>query len=254
MVADKEVKGTTAQQTIDFLTQNPSFFNDHSELLLELSLPHKNGNVISLWQKQLEVIRSEFDALKKDTVNTEQQLATLINIVDKNEKLSICLHRLSLRLFFKREVEAAVCEAVNTLRAQFPANQIIIRLFPPYAELSQTASPVNAEDRLLKTLIASLFDSGNPDCGPFSEMIKKALFGNFSKRIRSAVVMPLSFNTQKIGLLLLGSPRADAFVPGKGVMLLVQFGELIAVSIAACAQYQKDLWILPKPAKSSSQH
>ena len=240
MAEKKKTPNIDEQQVADFLTRNSSFFNDYPKLLLELSLPYKDGKVLSLSQKQVEVLRTEVATLKKETAHMEQRLASLMKVVDKNEKLTICLHRLSLKLLFKREVEAVVCEVVETLRMQFPANQIIIRLFSPYSELSQTALPVDEKDPVLKTLLSSIFNSGKPDCGPFSWVHKKVLFGNFALRIRSAVVMPLQFNKQKIGLLLLGSPRAEAFVPGKGAMLLVQFGELIAVAIASCTQNSID--------------
>ena len=89
-------------------------------------------------------------------------------------------------------------------------------------------------------LLTTIFKNDKPDCGPFNSAIQKALFGNFSQRIRSAIAMPLRFNNQKLGLLLFGSPRPDAFAPGKGTMLLVQFGELIAAAIAAHSKNQKD--------------
>ena len=240
MTEKKKTTGIDERQVVDFLTRNTSFFNNHPKLLTELSIPHKDGKVLSLSQKQVEVLREEVGLLKERAVHTEQKLGTLMNIVDKNEKLSICLHRLSLKLLLRQEVEAVVSETVKTLRSQFPANQIMIRLFPPYAELSKTAQPLDAKAPILKTLLSSVFNTDKPDCGPFGSVIQKALFGNFARRIQSAVVMPLRFNNKKIGLLLLGSSRSDTFIPGKGTMLLVQFGELIAVAIAACTRARVD--------------
>ena len=240
MAKQSKTKGIDEQQVVDFLIRNTDFFNDHPELLLELSLPYKDGKVISLSQKQVEVLREAVSMSQKKVLHMEQRIDALINVVKENERLSICLHRLSLKLLHKQEVEAIIYETIKTLRAQFPANQIIIRLFSPYSDLSKTAQPLDAKDPALKILLASVFKADQPDCGPFGGTVQKALFGNFSQRIRSAVVMPLRFNNQKLGLLLFGSPRPDAFAPGKGTMLLVQFGELIAAAIAACAKNQKD--------------
>lgn len=232
--------GIDKKQVADFLIRNTDFFNEHPELLTKLSLPYKDGKVLSLSQKQVEVLREAVEQSQKKMLHMERRLGTLVDIVKENERLSICLHRLSLKLFHKREVEAIIYETVKTLRAQFPANQIIIRLFSPYSELSKTAQPLDAKDPVLKMLLASVFKADKPDCGPFGNTILKGLFGNFARRVRSAVVMPLRFNNQQLGLLLLGSPRPDAFAPGKSTMLLVQFGELIAVSIVACEKNQED--------------
>ena len=239
MASKSKTANIDEKQVIDFLNRNMAFFVEHPELLSELSFPHKDGKVLSLSQKQVEVLRTEVALLQKKVLRMEEKIGTLVNIVKENERLSICLHRLSLKLLHKHEVEAIISETIKTLRAQFPANQIVIRLFPPYSDLSKTAQSLDAKDPILKMLLASVFKSDKPDCGPFGGAVQKALFGNFAQRIRSAIVMPLRFGNKKVGLLLFGSPRADAFTPGKGTMILVQFGELLAGAVAACTNNQK---------------
>lgn len=240
MVKKSKEQNIDEQQVADFLIRNTDFFNEHPELLIELSLPYKDGKVLSLSQKQVEVLREATSLSQKKVLHMEQRIEALVNIVKENERLSICLHRLSLKLLHRQDIEAIIHETIKTLRAQFPANQIVMRLFSPYSDLSKTAQPLDVKEPALKTLIASVFKTDKPDCGPFGNIVLKALFGNFAQRIRSAVVMPLRFNNQKLGLLLFGSPRSDTFAPGKGTMLLVQFGELIAVAIAASLKDQKN--------------
>lgn len=236
MVANKKTANTDEQQVIDFLTRNPDFFGDYPSLLTKLSLPGKDGKILSLSQKQTEVLRTEVGLLHKKVSRLEREIEMLVAIVKDNERLSVCLHRLSLKLLHKREVETVVSETIRTLRTQFPANQIIIRLLPPYYALTETAQPLDAENPMLRILLSSIFKTAKPDCGPFTGVVQKALFGNFAQRIRSAVVMPLQFNNKNLGLLLFGSPRADAYTPGKGTMILIQSGELISAAIAACEQ------------------
>ena len=240
MVAKNKTTNIDEQQVIDFLTRHTDFFNEHPELLLKLSLPYKDGKVLSLSQKQAEVLRMETTSIRKKYSQLEQEITTQIDIVKENERLSICLHRLSLKLLHKQDIESIVSETIKTLRAQFPSNQIIISLLPPYSDLSKTARTLDTNDPILKALLASVFKINKPDCGPFGSAAQKALFGNFAQRIRSSVVMPLRFYNQKLGLLLFGSPRPNAYVPGQSTMLLVQYGELIAAAIAACAKTLKD--------------
>ena len=240
MSEKKKTENIDAQQVADYLIENTNFFNEYPNLLIEISLPYKDGKIISLAQKQVDVLREDVISLKMRSAQSEKKIDEVINTVKENERLSICLHRLSLKLLHKQEVEAAVSETIKTLRAQFPANQVVIRLLPFYAKQSKTAQPLDLEDPILKTLLESIFKAGKPNCGPFNLAIQKALFGDFAKRIRSAVIMPLKFKKKRIGLLLLGSPHANAFAPGKGTMLLVQFGELIAAAVSACSQNKVD--------------
>ena len=240
MAAKNKTASIDEQQVIDFLTQHTNFFNEHPELLLKLSLPYKDGKVLSLSQKQAEVLRMETVSIQKKYDRLEEEITTQINVVKENERISICLHRLSLKLLHKQEIESIVSETIKTLRAQFPSNQIVISLLPPYSNLSKTARTLDANDAVLKTLLASVFKLNKPDCSPLGSAVQKALFGNFAQRIRSSVVMPLRFHNQKLGLLLFGSPRPNAYTPGQSTMLLVQYGELIGTAIAACAETQQN--------------
>ena len=133
MVAKNKTTNIDEQQVIDFLTRHTDFFNEHPELLLKLSLPYKDGKVLSLSQKQAEVLRMETTSIRKKYAQLEQEITTQIDIVKENERLSICLHRLSLKLLHKQDIESIVSETIKTLRAQFPSNQIIISLLPPYS-------------------------------------------------------------------------------------------------------------------------
>lgn len=231
MKKDKTIPLMCEEQVTDFLLQNPSFFNHHPYLLTELNLPQKNGKIIPISQKQLMVLREENAVLQNQQAQLEQKISTLIEIVKNNEALSVCLHRLSLKLIAASNVETIISETLPLLKKQFPANQILIRLFAPFSDLSDTALTLDKQDPVLEMLLTSMFNVGRPDCGPFGGAVKKALFGNFAQRISSAVAMPLYTENHKLGLLLFGSPRVDAFAPGKSTMILVKCGELIATTI-----------------------
>ena len=116
MTKTTKITNIDEQQVVDFLTQNTAFFNEHPKLLIELSLPYKDGKVLSLSQKQVEVLREAVSVSQKKTLHMEQRIETLVDIVKENERLSICLHRLSLKLLQKQEVEAIIYETIKTLR------------------------------------------------------------------------------------------------------------------------------------------
>ena len=47
----------TEQQVTDYLRKHKSYFSSHPDLLSEIELPHRNGNTISLVEKQVAVLR-----------------------------------------------------------------------------------------------------------------------------------------------------------------------------------------------------
>ena len=89
----------------------------------------------------------------------------------------------------------------------------------------------------IRDRVHSIFVDYKPDCGPFDPAVKAALFGDFAKRIASAVMMPLGYasckerDQKKIGILVFGSTRADSFKSGMGTMFLVQCAELITATM-----------------------
>lgn len=239
MKEDKKMPAIDEEQIADFLVHNPNFFNHHPYLLTELNLPQKNGKIVPISHKQVLMLREEVTVLKNQQAQLEEKIGTLIAVVKDNEALSICLHYLALKLIAADDVEAIVRQTLSTLKKQFPANQILIHLLAPLCNLSPTALALDEKNPVLSKLLISLFDSGKPDCGPFGGAVKKALFGNFAQRIRSAIVMPLYTKNNKLGLLLFGSPRTDSFTPGKSTMILVQCAELIAGALETCTAKTK---------------
>ena len=62
-----------ADSVLKFLTRNPDFFNQHSEVLPRLTIPHHTGQAVSLIEKQVSVLRNKCCTL-------ENSLRDLINI------------------------------------------------------------------------------------------------------------------------------------------------------------------------------
>ena len=70
----------SAAQIEEYLEHHPDFFNEHLNLLEQLSIPHPSGTAVSLISKQLEIFRTKYQEL-------ENQLNTLIEIARSNDCL-----------------------------------------------------------------------------------------------------------------------------------------------------------------------
>ena len=56
----------SAQDVVDYLRNNPDFFESQVPLLTELCIPHElGGKAVSLVERQVEVLRSNNKKLKK---------------------------------------------------------------------------------------------------------------------------------------------------------------------------------------------
>ena len=215
-----------------YLRQNPAFFERHAELLESLRLGHGGGladdaDTASLIEKQVALLRDKNGDL-------QQRYDALMATARANENLRIGLHRLSLKLMDADAVREAAAVARAELRRRLPGNQVVIRLARRYD--AQDGLGGDGGDAVLVRLLAALAAAGKPDCGPFDDAVKSSLFGHFARRVASAVVMPLAAGGDCFGLLALGSAAGDGFRAGKGTMFLVQFGELIACALQACAR------------------
>lgn len=184
----------------------------------------------SLVTKQIALLRDRNDALQR-------KLESLVSIARNNENLSIGLHRLSLRLVGANTVRDVVSVSLAELRQRLPGNQVVIRLLGKHDPHDGLHG--DGRDRGAVSLLHSLAASGRPDCGPFDNAVKLSLFGHFAQRAASVVVMPLAAGDERFGLLALGSADGDSFSAGKGTMFLVQFGELIACALRACARRER---------------
>lgn len=215
-------------QIAEYLIDHPDFFERHPKALSRLSLSnaYEGENITSLADRQVSALRDEHQ-------NLETTFKTIVDRARENENRSFCLHRLALALAHQNDasVTTIVKTSLNILRPSFPSNVMDIWV---YGEDDQRLN-----DQRIQSLSLSLFSDYKPDCGPFNPAHKASLFGNFAKRIASAVVMPLgSFNDQgnrqlhKFGVLIFGSSQADRFQPGMGTMFLVQCAELITAAMA----------------------
>ncbi len=217
----------------EYLAAHPDFFERHPEVIERLNLSPQDvvGNVAILAEKQTRQLQNRHHKL-------ETSFKTVVKNATENERRSICLHRLAVRLTMREySGRAHVAEsALGVLREELPMNIINI-----IGCADSRDGNSGADDPRLRSLVTSLFAANKPDCGPFDAAAKAAMFGNLAKRIASAVVMPLSCpggsdggHIERLGVLVFGNTSAESFKAGMGTMFLVQCAELIAATLARC--------------------
>ncbi len=208
----------------DFLTENPDFFERHSDLLGSLRLPHVAGGTVSLVERQVSVLR------QKD-LKLERKLKELIEVARANDLLAEKIHHLALNLIATKDLSATLNVIEKSLRTGFDASQSILVLFGNPALFEDVKAgrfflPVERDDEGVKAFNTFLSGSG-PRCGQVRDTQRDFLFGKETDEIGSAALIPLG-EKSAMGFLAIGSGDANRFHPGMSTDFLTRLGELVA--------------------------
>src|SRR3954465_2855291 len=92
----------TSEQVAEFLQQNPGFFENHVDLLVNLQIPHPHGGrAVSIGERQLVAVREKTKML-------EDKPRELIQFGEENDVLGEKVHRLCCRLMEAQCLDGAL--------------------------------------------------------------------------------------------------------------------------------------------------
>lgn len=196
----------------EYLAAHPEFFEHHTDLVAELRVPHASGQAVSLIERQVEILREQ--------LRTERQrLARLIAGAQNFEVLSARLHHLTLQLITAPDLARVEAVLSDTLCRQFEAEAVLLRLFPLAPDAPDSDPNVAAFVRFL--------DREHSLCGPLDAEHNAILFGERSRVIGSAVLIPIR-TEDHCGVLAIGSRDLDRFEADMGTDLLDRLGEIVS--------------------------
>src|SRR4030066_2261097 len=120
-----------AEEVARYLQDNPQFFEDHLETLVQLPLPHPHGGrTISLSERQLVALREKNKELEK-------KLHELIEFARENDALQHKVHEFVVALFAARDLATLQEMVPHLLREIFSVPHTALRLWqanPPRPE------------------------------------------------------------------------------------------------------------------------
>jgi len=212
----------SADSVLQFLTRNPDFFNQHSDVLPRLSIPHHTGNAVSLIEKQVSVLRNKCCTL-------ENSLRDLINVARENEQLHQRLHKLIQDIITAQSIDDVVDLTRDNLLTNFNADDVRVVLIGGLDKLDNSASDYMhlQENDPGIALFSDIFKKRETKCGQLGNAQKQLIYGADLEDVASAAVIPLVHN-RKLGLVILSSKDETRFALGKGVMFLNQLGEVLS--------------------------
>jgi uncharacterized protein YigA (DUF484 family) len=199
---------------IDFLHDNPEFFNRNPELINSLRLADQNRGTVSLVERQQSQQRQKIH-------NLEEEITQLMAIANQNEQLFALYSDLYLRLLD--------CDS---------ASELLDCLYQATTELlSLSGLKVWLKDG---TAVEHSSIVDNDCAGVMNNRLAKEdyYFGRLQKSEQdlifsqnqegSVVLIKLNHLDDEIGFLAISSADADHFDPRMDTLLLSQFRKLVA--------------------------
>ena len=211
----------TPDQVADYLRQNPGFFEQNADLLVNLQIPHPHGGrAVSIGERQLVAAREKTKLL-------EDKLHELIRFGEENDQLGGKIHRLACDLLGAKGPRARLETARLDLLDLFDVPHVAIRTWgnaPGTGEMPADGE-VPAEMREFVERMTA------PYCGHHAVYESQAWFGEAAPRLKSFALAPLRDGDRCLGVLALASEDAQRFYPEMGTLYLERIGEVAAAAL-----------------------
>ena len=179
-IDDRQVQqGISEESVLEYLNTTPLFFERNLDVLESILIPQKNGSVVSLAERQVS-------ALRKKNTTLENQLASLIERVEVNQKLSEKVRAIILRLLKTSKVRDCLVTFEQFVVEDFSAAEAGVFVFKDGA-IMDILERVKIDD----LTAVGLFGKGQkPVLGPISNEQRETLFGS-RQGDNSAVILPM---------------------------------------------------------------
>jgi uncharacterized protein YigA (DUF484 family) len=208
----------TAEQVAEFLKQNPGFFENHVDILMDLQIPHPHGGrAVSIGERQLVAVREKARLL-------EDKLRELIQFGEENDAVSGKVHNLACRLIEATSLDAALDTLYLDLLDHFAVPHVAVRLWNVAEENPDTKefAEVAPEMRQFVSQMAV------PYCGHHAVYESQAWFGEAAPHLKSFALVELKRDDLDFGAIALASEDVKRFYPEMGTLYLKRIGELMS--------------------------
>jgi len=211
----------TAEQVAEFLRQNPGFFENHVDILMNLQIPHPHGGrAVSIGERQLVAVREKAKLL-------EDKLNELIAFGEENDAVSEKVHRLACRLVDAPSLDAVLDTLYLDLLDHFAVPHVAVRLWNVAEDNPDTKefAPVAAEMRQFVEQMAA------PYCGHHAVYESQSWFGEAAAHVKSFALVRIARDALAFGVIALASEDPKRFYPEMGTLYLTRIGELMSHSL-----------------------
>lgn len=201
---------------VRFLRDHPDFFEQHTDLLADMTLPHDSGRAVSLIERQVAVLRDQKTELKR-------RLQQLLQLARSNEDLSVRFNALILELLDAITLDDVLETVHSRLISDFDADAVVIRLFRSGAALNSRRPEFVDWSEPVLGAFEKIIAGRKPVCGHLKHGQLDSLFADQADNIASVALVPLVENGDAKtchGMLAVGSRDPKRFHPEMGTLFL----------------------------------
>jgi len=211
----------TPEQVADFLRQNPGFFEQNVDLLVNIQIPHPHGGrAVSIGERQLVAVREKTRLL-------EEKLRELIRFGEENDAVSEKVHRLACRLMEASGLDGVLDTAYLDLLDHFAVPHVAVRLWN-VAERNAETKEFGEVASEMREFVAQM---SVPYCGNHAVYESQAWFGEVAPHLKSFALVSLRHGDQCFGVLALASEDPQRFYPEMGTLYLTRIGDLLGCAL-----------------------
>lgn len=213
----------TPDQVADYLRQNPGFFEQNADLLVNLQIPHPHGGrAVSIGERQLVAAREKAKLL-------EDKLRELIRFGEENDQLGDKVHRLACHLLGASGRKDRLETARLDLLDLFAIPHVVIRIWG----FAEVAGEIPEQGEVPPEMREFVERMTSPYCGNHAVYESQSWFGEAGPRLKSFALAALRDGDRCLGVLALASEEAQRFYPEMGTLYLARIGDLLGHALGS---------------------
>jgi uncharacterized protein YigA (DUF484 family) len=216
MSTDKKNK-VSNKEIAEYLILNPNFFKENPEVLNSIEIIHESGAAVSLIQKQVELLRSNYNS-------TTDKLMELLGIAKNNEDIFILTKELILSLINASSIEEIVALIEKSFVADFGAKKSKVLFFTESSKNLPKGRVKNPAEA--RNILGNLLKPGKIFCGEVNKEVAKFIF-NQKTSVKEMALVPLN-SSSLLGLIALGSDQPGKYSDNKDTLFLDFIAEVVS--------------------------
>jgi uncharacterized protein YigA (DUF484 family) len=206
------------EQIEAWLREHPDFFEQHHELLAEITLPHESGSAVSLVERQVAILRER-------NMDMRHRLSKLLDNARDNDKLFDKSKRLVLSLIEGQDMGDIIDALYYSFDKDFNIHFTSLILFGNADKIpsSQARIVSIAEAR---EHVGTLLKNSRAVCGTLGAKEMEFIFGEHASEIGSVATVPL-IHGSVFGLLSIGNRDPHYYRSSMGTLFLTYIAEVL---------------------------
>lgn len=201
---------------MDYLEQNPDFFDRHPDVLVRLNMRHQQAGSVSLVERQQRILREQIGAL-------QDEITLLMGNARRNEQIFKGYSELYVELLHCDSLEDVLGSLKKTFQEQLALPELNLKFFDSPVELPEQYTFASDTH---KQLLSKRFVDQSVYLGRLTQEEQKLLFKD--EPVESVALILLGQN-QELGMLAFGSTDAAHFDPDMDYLLITQLQALLGV-------------------------